>query len=191
MAQLKICGVRTASFAREAERLGAGYIGLIFAPESLRAVTTSRAREVVAALAGTARPVGVFTNAAVEKIADACADAGIGIVQLHRRARREEVVRPAAGVRPRVGFTGYKEGRLSMLKILSFQLTRASGELGEQVQQTNFAQQGEMGDVRRMRGGYAEGWTVFWLTAHFLNAAAQLTEMGVFPTAPANRRVQN
>ena len=31
MAQLKICGVRTASFAREAERLGAGYIGLIFA----------------------------------------------------------------------------------------------------------------------------------------------------------------
>lgn len=66
-----------------------------------------------------------------------------------------------------------------------FQLTRASGELGEQVQQTNFAQQGEMGDVRRMRGGYAEGWTVFWLTAHFLNAAAQLTEMGDLPTAPA------
>lgn len=92
MAQLKICGVRTASFAREAERLGAGYIGLIFAPESPRAVTTSRAREVVAALAGTARPVGVFTDAAVEEIADACAAAGIGIVQLHRRARREEVV---------------------------------------------------------------------------------------------------
>ena len=92
MAQLKICGVRTASFAREAERLGAGYIGLIFAPESPRAVTASRAREVVAALAGTARPVGVFTDAAVEEIADACAAAGIGIVQLHRRARREEVV---------------------------------------------------------------------------------------------------
>lgn len=58
-----------------------------------------------------------------------------------------------------------------------FQLTRASGELGEQIQQTNFAQQGRMDDVLEMRGGYAEGWTVFWLTAHFLNAAAQLKEM--------------
>ena len=60
-----------------------------------------------------------------------------------------------------------------------FQLTSASGELGEQIQQTNFAQQGRMDDVREMRGGYSEGWTVFWLTAHFLNAAAQLTEMGI------------
>ena len=60
-----------------------------------------------------------------------------------------------------------------------FQLTDASGSLGEQIQQTNFAQQGEMGDVRKLRGGYSENWTVFWLTAHFLNAAAQFTEMGI------------
>ena len=92
MAQLKICGVRTAAFAREAERLGAGYVGLIFAPESPRAVTAARARAIVAALAGTARPVGVFTDAAVESVADVCAAVGFGIVQLHRRARREEVV---------------------------------------------------------------------------------------------------
>ena len=60
-----------------------------------------------------------------------------------------------------------------------FQLTDLSGSLGEQIQQTNFAQQGEMGDVRKLRGGYSEKWTVFWLTAHFLNAAAQFTEMGI------------
>ena len=36
-----------------------------------------------------------------------------------------------------------------------------------------------MSDVRKLRGGYSEKWTVFWLTAHFLNAAAQFTEMGV------------
>lgn len=60
-----------------------------------------------------------------------------------------------------------------------FQLTDSSGSLGEQIQQTNFAQQGDMSDVRRLRGGYAERWTVFWLTAHFLNAAAQFAEMGV------------
>ena len=60
-----------------------------------------------------------------------------------------------------------------------FQLTDASGSLGEQIQQTNFAQRGDMTDVFRLRGGYAERWTVFWLTAHFLNAAAQFKEMGV------------
>ncbi|MBE6396326.1 MAG: hypothetical protein E7046_04915 [Lentisphaerae bacterium] len=60
-----------------------------------------------------------------------------------------------------------------------FQLTDASGSLGEQIQQTNFAQQGNTSDVRRLRGGYAERWTVFGLTAHFLNAAAQFKEMGV------------
>ena len=60
-----------------------------------------------------------------------------------------------------------------------FQLTDATGSQGEQIQQTNFAQQGDMSDVRKLRGGYAERWTVFWLTAHFLNAAAQFKEMGV------------
>ena len=60
-----------------------------------------------------------------------------------------------------------------------YQLTDGSGSLGEQIQQTNFAQQGNMDDVRKLRGGYAERWTVFWLTAHFLNAAAQFREMGV------------
>ena len=31
----------------------------------------------------------------------------------------------------------------------------------------------------RMRGGYSESWTVFWITAHFLNAAAKFAEQGV------------
>ena len=62
-----------------------------------------------------------------------------------------------------------------------YQLTSADGSLGEQIQQTNFAQRGEMDDVSRLRGGYAEKWTVFWLTAHFLNAAAQFAEMAVSP----------
>ena len=60
-----------------------------------------------------------------------------------------------------------------------FQLTDSSGSLGEQIQQTNFAQRGDMRDVYAFRGGYAERWTVFWLTAHFLNAAADLKMMGV------------
>ena len=64
-----------------------------------------------------------------------------------------------------------------------FQLTDDTGSLGEQIQQTNFAQRGDMRDVYKLRGGYAERWTVFWLTAHFLNAAADFDEI-------ANRRIE-
>lgn len=60
-----------------------------------------------------------------------------------------------------------------------FQLTNAYGSQGEQLQQTNFAQRGDMSNVYKLRGGYSEGWTVFWITAHFLNAAARFEEMGV------------
>ena len=77
------------------------------------------------------------------------------------------------------------DGRLKRLARVMYrscyQLTDASGSLGEQIQHTNFAQLGKMDDVNLLRGGYAERWTVFWLTAHFLNAAAEFREMGVSP----------
>ena len=57
-----------------------------------------------------------------------------------------------------------------------FQLTDAYGSQGEQIQQTNFAQRGDMSNVHKLRGGYSERWTVFWITAHFLNAAARFEE---------------
>ena len=60
-----------------------------------------------------------------------------------------------------------------------YQLTDAYGSQGEQLQQTNFAQHGDMSNVYKLRGGYSESWTVFWITAHFLNAAARFEEMGV------------
>ena len=53
------------------------------------------------------------------------------------------------------------------------QLIDPFGSQGEQIQQTNFAQRGDMTDVLKLRGGYSESWTVFWITAHFLNAAAR------------------
>ena len=61
------------------------------------------------------------------------------------------------------------------------QLIDPWGSQGEQIQQTNFAQRGDMSDVTRLRGGYSEGWTVYWITAHFLSAAAKFDEMGVRP----------
>lgn len=59
------------------------------------------------------------------------------------------------------------------------QMTDAFGSQGEQIQHTNFAQHGDMSNVFRLRGGYSESWTVFWITAHFLNAAAEFERMGV------------
>ena len=45
-----------------------------------------------------------------------------------------------------------------------------------------------MSDVSKLRGGCAERWTVFWLTAHFLNAAAEFAEMGCFQDAKRTDR---
>lgn len=72
------------------------------------------------------------------------------------------------------------------LKRLAITMYRSCGQMidpfgsqGEQLQQTNFAQHGDMSSVYKLRGGYSENWTVFWITAHFLNAAAQFEEIGI------------
>ncbi len=64
-----------------------------------------------------------------------------------------------------------------------FQLTSITGALGEGIQHTYYDMpENNLGghlDAFGQRGGYKEHWTVFWLTAHFLNAAAEFREMGV------------
>lgn len=59
------------------------------------------------------------------------------------------------------------------------QMVDPYGSAGEQIQHTNFAQHGDMSNVFRLRGGYSESWSVFWITAHFLNAASEFERMGV------------
>ncbi len=62
------------------------------------------------------------------------------------------------------------------------QLIDEYGSQGEQIQQTNYTQDHQLlkseedVDVLSFRGGYVESWTVFWITAHFLNAAARMKE---------------
>lgn len=80
-----------------------------------------------------------------------------------------------------------KDPRLERLAEVMYrscgQLMDERGSQGEQIQQTNFAQRGDMSDVRNLRGGYAESWTVFWIAAHFLNAAASMKELADVPAA--------
>jgi hypothetical protein len=60
------------------------------------------------------------------------------------------------------------------------QMLDPDGSQGEQLNHTNFVQgMNHIQDVHKMRGTYREDWTVYWQTAHFLNAAAQFEEMGV------------
>jgi hypothetical protein len=82
-----------------------------------------------------------------------------------------------------------KRDDLQKLAILMYrscgQLIDPYGSQGEQPHHTNYAQHGKFrqqlrhNDISGIRGNYAEEWTVFWITAHFLNAAAQFKELGV------------
>ncbi|MHC4426390.1 MAG: AGE family epimerase/isomerase [Planctomycetota bacterium] len=80
----------------------------------------------------------------------------------------------------------------SELKKLAILMYRSCGQLidpygsqGEQPHHTNYAQHGKFAqrlksnDISGIRGDYVEEWTVFWIAAHFLNAAAQFKELGL------------
>lgn len=89
--KVKICGVNDADFAVAAERHGADYLGFVFAEESPRRVTPEFVASVRRRLSGSARCVGVFTTANVPDIVICSRRCGLGVVQLHRRALREDV----------------------------------------------------------------------------------------------------
>lgn len=59
------------------------------------------------------------------------------------------------------------------------QLLDPLGGQGEQIHQTNYAQHYDYTDLAGVRGDYIETWNVYWISAHFLVAAAQFREMGV------------
>ncbi len=91
---LKVCGVNDAVFAEEAARLGADYLGFIFAPESPRCVTPETAKQFVQrvrAVQPAPRCVGVFTRQTVAEIVAVCRAVGLDVVQLHRRAAEADV----------------------------------------------------------------------------------------------------
>ena len=89
--KVKVCGVNDAAFAAEAERLGADYLGFIFAPESSRRVTVEAVRAMCAGLTGRARCVGVFTTEGVDEVLRTAHACGLSVVQLHRRATAADV----------------------------------------------------------------------------------------------------
>jgi phosphoribosylanthranilate isomerase len=83
MTLVKICGITRVQDALDAAALGASAIGLVFWPQSPRAIAPAVARAIVEALPPLVTPVGVFVDqleAEVERIA---AEVRLGAVQLH------------------------------------------------------------------------------------------------------------
>ena len=105
----KICGLTRPGDAALAARLGASYLGVVFA-ESTRQVGPAMARDIVKA-GGGVPVVGVFVSHAVDEILRLRDAAGLSAVQLHgaydaaarMRLRREKLpgLGGAAHRRPR------------------------------------------------------------------------------------------
>lgn len=85
-AALKVCGINDPAFAQEAEALGIDYLGLIFYPKSPRGVTPDQACDIVRALHGRARLVGVFVDTPLPSILAIAREVGLSVVQLHSPA---------------------------------------------------------------------------------------------------------
>ena len=93
--KIKVCGTNDAVFAAEAVRLGVDYLGFIFEPSSPRFVTPEKAAEIVSSLDASLRRrvrlVGVFVRETPAEIAETMRRTGLDVVQLHRRATKEDV----------------------------------------------------------------------------------------------------
>lgn len=83
MTRIKICGISDPYHATVAAEAGADFIGVVFYPPSIRYVTTERAREVAAVVAGSStKVVGLFVNTPIDEINRVAETVGLDIVQL-------------------------------------------------------------------------------------------------------------
>ncbi|WP_437735432.1 bifunctional indole-3-glycerol-phosphate synthase TrpC/phosphoribosylanthranilate isomerase TrpF [Sorangium sp. So ce1335] len=94
--RVKVCGLTRPGDAREVERLGARFGGLVFAEASPRRVTREQAEVVIATAAGLPF-AGIFLNQSVDFVADTARALGLRAVQLHgdEDAAFVEALRPA------------------------------------------------------------------------------------------------
>jgi phosphoribosylanthranilate isomerase len=82
--RIKICGISNETLAYEAACLGADYIGLVFHPQSKRAVSLEQAKRLVPAIKkGGAIPVAVCVSQEAKTLLKICALLDINHIQLH------------------------------------------------------------------------------------------------------------
>jgi len=91
MTQVKICGICSPQDGLAAVKAGATAIGLVFWPQSPRAIDVETARAIVKALPDGVPAVGVFVNEEVDVINDTIRRAGLFGVQLHGDERHDVI----------------------------------------------------------------------------------------------------
>ncbi|MFZ5624024.1 MAG: phosphoribosylanthranilate isomerase [Gemmatimonadota bacterium] len=104
--EAKICGLTRPEDAALAVRLGAAYLGVVFAGGP-RVVTRVQAREVVCA-AGRVPVLGVFAGQSLDEILEVCRETGLRGVQLHGGYDA-----PAADALRREGLVVWRVARLA------------------------------------------------------------------------------
>jgi phosphoribosylanthranilate isomerase len=83
MMRVKVCGITTVEDAELAASLGAAAIGIVFWPDSPRAIDVPHARHIVCALPPFLTRVGVFVNQPMKDVMTIAEDVGLDAIQLH------------------------------------------------------------------------------------------------------------
>ncbi len=113
--RVKICGITRAQDAQDAVRLGADAIGLVFYPDSPRAVSVAQAAEIVRHLPPFVTVVALFVNAACADIAAVLQQVRVDLIQFHGEESPEECAghgRPwikAVRMRPQTDLTAVQQ----------------------------------------------------------------------------------
>jgi len=81
--RVKICGITRATDALLAAKCGADAIGLVFYPNSPRAVTLPQAQEIVAALPAFVSVVGLFVDETPDIVQNALHALHLNVLQFH------------------------------------------------------------------------------------------------------------
>ncbi len=81
--RIKICGITRAHDAQAAAAAGADAIGLVFYPQSPRAVSVAQAQSVLAATPALVTRVGLFVDADAGWVAEVAGELSLDLLQLH------------------------------------------------------------------------------------------------------------
>jgi phosphoribosylanthranilate isomerase len=87
---VKICGITSEEDALLATALGADAVGFVFAPSS-RQIQPVQAHDIVRRLPPDVLTVGVFRDAAPQRVVEICHQVGLGAAQLHGHESVDDV----------------------------------------------------------------------------------------------------
>lgn len=81
--KVKICGITNTRDAQRSLSAGADFLGFVFYDRSPRAVSPSRARNIIGRLPESVQTVGVFVNEPAERVRRIAGTCGLDFLQFH------------------------------------------------------------------------------------------------------------